>query len=249
MQFPINNDLATTGHKLQGKAKIFLVISQLNYGTTNWIFVVLSRVTTLSGLFLLHPLKINYNPKHPKLLHIEWKFQRDTEIETLLILHKFGNYSENIDITPQLEQPQDSQEYLPSIRSTREATNHSARQSSDILVNCDLCLSQHNMERILHLTPQDGNCLFESVSYFSDRWKGKPVELRFNSIKWDQQQVSQGTEWGMYMWLKFDDTRANQDSYGELSYLHYLEYMMDPKVYGTDYDLVMLCEFLQVSIN
>jgi hypothetical protein len=24
---------------------------------------------------------------------------------------------------------------------------------------------------------------------------------------------------------------------------------MDPNVYGTEYDLVMLCEFLQVSIN
>jgi hypothetical protein len=110
------------------------------------------------------------------------------------------------------------------------------------------------MERIPHLTPQYGNCLFERVSYFSTRWKGKPVELRFNSIKWAQLQVSQGTEWGIFMWLKFDDTRANQDSYGKHSYLHYLEYMMDPKVYGTEYDLVMLCyvmlcEFLQVSIN
>ena len=83
------------------------------------IYVVLSRVTTLSGFFLPHPLKLNYNPKPPKLLQFEWKFQRDMEIEILVLLQKFGNYSENIDITPQSEQPQDSQDYLPSIRSTR----------------------------------------------------------------------------------------------------------------------------------
>ena len=81
-QFPINNDLATTGHKLQGKTKKFLVVSELNYGTANWIYVVLSRVTTLSGLFLLQPLRKNYNPKPLKLLQIEWKFQRNMENET-----------------------------------------------------------------------------------------------------------------------------------------------------------------------
>ena len=53
MQFPINNDLATTGHKLQGMTKQYLIVSQLNYSTPNWIYVVLSRVTSLDGLFLL----------------------------------------------------------------------------------------------------------------------------------------------------------------------------------------------------
>ncbi len=90
-------------------------------------------------------------------------------------------------------------------------------------MNYDLWLSQHNMERIPHLTPQYGNCLFERVAYFADIWKGTPVELRFNSIKWTQLQVSQGTEWGINMWLKFDMTKANQDSYGKHSYLQYLE--------------------------
>ena len=35
MQFPINNDLATTGHKLQGMTKQYLIVSQLNYSTPN----------------------------------------------------------------------------------------------------------------------------------------------------------------------------------------------------------------------
>jgi hypothetical protein len=253
-QFPINNDLATTGHKLQGKTKKNLVVSELNYGTTNWIYVVLSRVTTLSGLFLLQPLRKNYNPKPPKLLQNEWKFQRNMEKETLLLLQKYGNYLEIVDTTLQVDQQQDNQDFLPTIRNTRkkrtrEVRNSSVNQSTEILVNCDLWLSQNNMERIPHLTPQYGNCLFESISYFSNIWKGKPVELRFSSIKWAQLQVSQGTDWGITMWSKFDTTKANQDSYGKHSYMHYLEYMMDPNVYGTEYDLLMLCEFLQVSIN
>ena len=33
IQFPINNDLATTGHKLQGMTKQCLVVSTLNYST------------------------------------------------------------------------------------------------------------------------------------------------------------------------------------------------------------------------
>jgi hypothetical protein len=57
VQFPINNDLATTSHKLQGMTKKYLIVASLNYSTANWIYVVLSRVTTLNGLFLLQPLK------------------------------------------------------------------------------------------------------------------------------------------------------------------------------------------------
>ncbi len=98
-QFPINNDLATTGHKLQGMTKTFLVVSQLSYGTANWIYVVLSRVTTLSGLFLLQPLKLNFSPTPPKLLQMEWKFQNKMEKEKLLLLQKFGNYPKNLDVS------------------------------------------------------------------------------------------------------------------------------------------------------
>ena len=67
MQFPINNDLATTGHKLQGMTKQYVIVSQLNYSTPNWIYVVLSRVTSLDSLFLLQPIKENYNPQPSKL--------------------------------------------------------------------------------------------------------------------------------------------------------------------------------------
>ena len=61
--FPVNNNLATTGHKLQGMTKKFLIVSSINYSTVNWIYVVLSRVTSLDGLLLMQPLKPNFNPK------------------------------------------------------------------------------------------------------------------------------------------------------------------------------------------
>ena len=51
-QLPINANIATTGHKLQGMSKKIIVVTE--WGTfTNWVYVVLSRVTTLQGLFIL----------------------------------------------------------------------------------------------------------------------------------------------------------------------------------------------------
>jgi hypothetical protein len=75
VQFPINNDLATTGHKLQGMTKKFLIVSSITYNTINWIYVVLSIGTSLDGLFLMQPLKPNFNLKPTKLLQEEWVFK------------------------------------------------------------------------------------------------------------------------------------------------------------------------------
>jgi hypothetical protein len=66
VQFPININLATTDHKLQGMMKKFLIISAINYSTPNWIYVVLSRVTTLDGLFFLHQILILSQPNYSK---------------------------------------------------------------------------------------------------------------------------------------------------------------------------------------
>ena len=55
-QFPVNCNIATTCHKLQGKTFQKLVINSLNYGTKNWIYVVLSRLTTFNGLIILNQI-------------------------------------------------------------------------------------------------------------------------------------------------------------------------------------------------
>jgi hypothetical protein len=54
-QFPVVINHATTGHKLQGKSMIALVIAEWSK-VKNWAYVVLSRVRTLSGLFLTEPI-------------------------------------------------------------------------------------------------------------------------------------------------------------------------------------------------
>ena len=56
-QVPINASDAITGHKLQGLTKDNLIVYSWNR-STNWIYVVLSRVRTLNGLFLMKPLKL-----------------------------------------------------------------------------------------------------------------------------------------------------------------------------------------------
>ena len=57
-QLPINMNDATTGHKLQGMSKDKLIVVSWSF-IPNWIYVVLSRVRTLKGLFLLKPLPAN----------------------------------------------------------------------------------------------------------------------------------------------------------------------------------------------
>ena len=50
-QFPIILNNATTGHKLQGTGVQKLFVHEWKYSVKNWIYVVLSRVTTLNGLY------------------------------------------------------------------------------------------------------------------------------------------------------------------------------------------------------
>ena len=51
-QVPVNCNIATTGHKLQGTSKDSLIVNSWSYTFANWVYVVLSRVRTRSGLLL-----------------------------------------------------------------------------------------------------------------------------------------------------------------------------------------------------
>ena len=64
-QFPVVINFATTGHKLQGKSLVSLVIAEWT-DLKNWAYVVISRVCTLMGLFLLSPIPENYIFTPPK---------------------------------------------------------------------------------------------------------------------------------------------------------------------------------------
>ena len=53
--FPLVSNSATTGHKLQGYTAENLLVTDWFYGS-NWAYVVLSRVRTMDGLYLMEPL-------------------------------------------------------------------------------------------------------------------------------------------------------------------------------------------------
>jgi len=178
--------------------------------------VVLSRVTTLNGLFLLQPLKNNFNPQPSKLLKEEWKFQRTLEIETLLHLQQSGHFPSDIDVfrtTPEIPTTENENriQIAKKLSTPVRKRAHSKKNKNgnmDVvnvelittLNNFDLWLCHYALKRIAHNTPQYGNCLFESVANALPIWNGKPVELRLKSLKWAQIQVSKGTEWGKQMW-------------------------------------------------
>ena len=51
-QFPIISNSCTTGHKLQGYTVPKILVNDWYYGT-NWAYIVLSRVKTMDGLYLI----------------------------------------------------------------------------------------------------------------------------------------------------------------------------------------------------
>ncbi len=64
MQIPANSNDATTGHKLEGMSKDDIIVSSWPTGSLaamfkNWEYVVLSRVHTLSGLYLVKPIDMD----------------------------------------------------------------------------------------------------------------------------------------------------------------------------------------------
>jgi hypothetical protein len=59
-QFPIISNSATTGHKLQGCTLAELAVFEQFCGQ-NWMYVVLSRVRTMKGLYLAEPLDVDIN--------------------------------------------------------------------------------------------------------------------------------------------------------------------------------------------
>jgi len=75
-QFAVNSTIATTGHKLQGMSKDSLIVNSWNYRFANWIYVVLSRVRTLSGLYLCKALDLHKQFKVPeKLIQFEQRMK------------------------------------------------------------------------------------------------------------------------------------------------------------------------------
>ena len=87
-QFQIISNDATTGHKLQGISKDLIVITSWPTGGLaamfkNWEYVVLSRVRTISGLFLIKPIDMDKSFKPSEELKRYMEYARQTEASML----------------------------------------------------------------------------------------------------------------------------------------------------------------------
>ena len=92
-QMSANSNDATTGHKLQGMSKdVLIVLSWTTEGLAamfkNWEYVVLSRVQTLSGLYLVKPIDMEKSFKPSEELRSYIDNARKKE-KNLLDKHKF----------------------------------------------------------------------------------------------------------------------------------------------------------------
>jgi hypothetical protein len=75
-QFPVNVANARTAHKLQGRSVNNLVVTNWDY-KGNWVYVVLSRCSTLNGIFLKKPLlKMRPMSKECKLFHAKFRDEK-----------------------------------------------------------------------------------------------------------------------------------------------------------------------------
>ncbi len=83
MQIPAKSNDATTGHKLQGMSKDAIIVSSWPTAAMfkNWEYVVLSRVHTLSGLYLAKPIDMDKSfqpsPQLASYMDKIRKFKRD----------------------------------------------------------------------------------------------------------------------------------------------------------------------------
>jgi len=86
-QIQVNRNDATTGHKLQGISKDVIIITSWPTGGLaamfkNWEYVVLSRVRTLSGLFLIKPIDMDksFKPSEELKKYMERARQKESNL-------------------------------------------------------------------------------------------------------------------------------------------------------------------------
>ncbi len=86
-QIPANSNDGTTGHKLQGMSKYIIIVSSWPTGDLlkifkNWEYVVLSRVRTLSGLYLVEPIDMekSFHPSSQLRSYIDKIKQKEKNV-------------------------------------------------------------------------------------------------------------------------------------------------------------------------
>ncbi len=98
--FPIVINYATTGHKLQGKSLDELVIAEWST-MENWAYVVLSRVRTLNGIYLMKPIPLHIDftpsPQYKEMMRFcKTKMTNQEDIADLLAEFSFPCHSSDV---------------------------------------------------------------------------------------------------------------------------------------------------------
>ena len=93
-QIPFVSNTAATGHKLQGKTVSAILAHELSCRFTNWVCVVLSRVTTMAGVYLRQALSEALG-KHEVPLQLKEMLDRFRDREP--ICNSFEECNEAID--------------------------------------------------------------------------------------------------------------------------------------------------------
>lgn len=69
-QFLVISTITSSGYKLKSQTKDYVIVTSLHYMSKNYIYVIISRVVPLEGLFLTDELK-----------HVVCKFELSTGLE------------------------------------------------------------------------------------------------------------------------------------------------------------------------
>ena len=85
--FPINSNISTTGHKLQGTTLNTLVVNSWAFSVPHWIYVVLSRVKMLNSLILNEKLN-EYRDYSANSELVRWETNIKERIEKQTFKHR-----------------------------------------------------------------------------------------------------------------------------------------------------------------
>ena len=85
LQLDVLSGTACTGHRLQGQTKEALIVVGWTYKVQNWIYVVLSRVTTMRGIFFMEPIDVGkLKPPSQNLLRHEEEMHEKERKQNIL---------------------------------------------------------------------------------------------------------------------------------------------------------------------
>ena len=92
LYFGVLVNTTTTGHKLQGMSMDYIIVVSWFYKVKNWVYVVLSRVRKLSGLFLFKALDFNKYHNEDVKLKVHMKELEEKEKIMLSSVKNFPKY-------------------------------------------------------------------------------------------------------------------------------------------------------------